>query len=98
MPIKTIFLPLDSAGQVDVDAWRADKKRCTVQRFWGEEEPENGFLVHTRHRTWAFSYAPGEEDDEPFFRFEDHAFKEGEYVSLTGHDGEVHPFRVVSVA
>ena len=91
-------LPLDASGHIDVEGWRAAKDRCTVHRFWGEDDPEDGFLVHTRHRTWAFSYAPGEEDDEPFFRFEDHTLKVGEYVSLTGHDGEIHPFRVVSVA
>lgn len=91
-------LPLDASGHIDVDAWRADKSRCTVRRFWGAEDSEDGFLVHTRRRTWAFSYAPGEEDDEPFFRFEEHVFKEGEYVSLTGHDGAVHPFRVVKVS
>lgn len=91
-------LPLDDDGRIDAEAWRADKEKCTVRRFWGAEDPENGFLIHTRHRTWAFSYAPGEEDDEPFFRFEDHCFKEGEYISLTGHDGETHPFKVVKVA
>lgn len=90
-------LPLDGAGHIDVEAWRADKQACTVRRFWGDETPEQGYLIHTRHRTWAFSYEPGEEDDEPFFRFEAHVFKQGEYVSLTGHDGVVHPFRVVSV-
>ena len=90
-------LPLDADGHIDVEAWHADKAACTVRRFWGEEDPESGYLIHTRHRTWAFSYAPGEEDDEPFFRFENHVFKEGEYVSLTGHDGDVHPFKVVSV-
>ena len=91
-------LPLDAKGHIDVEAWRKDKSRCTVHRFWGDEVPEQGYLVHTRHRTWAFSYAPGEEDDEPFFRFEEHVFKEGEYISLTGHDGEIHPFKVVKVA
>lgn len=90
-------LPLDPAGHIDVEEWRANKHACTVRRFWGDEAPEEGYLIHTRHRTWAFSYAPGEEDDEPFFRFEAHLFKEGEYVSLTGHDGLVYPFRVVSV-
>lgn len=90
-------IPLDDQGRIDVEAWRANKAACTVRRFWGAADPEDGYLIHTRHRTWAFSYHPGEEDDEPFFRFEDHVFKEGEYVSLTGHDGEVHPFKVVSV-
>ena len=90
-------VPLDAEDHIDVEAWRADKNACTVKRFWGEEDPEEGYLIHTRHRTWAFSYAPGEEDDEPFFRFESHPLREGEYISLTGHDGEIHPFRVVSV-
>jgi hypothetical protein len=90
-------IPLDGAGHIDEEAWRAARSDCRVRRFWGEEDPEKGYLIRTRHRGWAFSYAPGEEDDEPFFRFEDHLFREGEYVSLTGHDGRSHPFRVVSV-
>ncbi len=90
-------VPLDAEDHIDVEAWGADKKACTVRRFWGEEDFEEGTLIHTRHRTWAFSYAPGEEDDEPFSRFDSHAFREGEYVSLTGHDGEIHPFKVISV-
>ncbi len=90
-------VPLDKEDHIDVEAWRADKKACTVKRFWGEEDADEGYLIHTRHRSWAFSYAPGEEDDEPFFRFESHAFREGEYVSLTGHDGVIHPFKVVSI-
>jgi hypothetical protein len=31
------------------------------------------------------------------YRFGDHAFRNGEYVSIRGEDGEMHPFRVVSV-
>ncbi|MEE9195912.1 MAG: hypothetical protein V3U44_08730 [Alphaproteobacteria bacterium] len=91
------IVPLDAESHIDVEAWRADKKASTVKRFWGDEDAEEGYLIHTRHRTWAFSYAAGEEDDEPFFRFESHAFREGEYVSLTGHNGEIHPFKVVAV-
>lgn len=66
-------VPLDAEDHIDVEAWGADKKACTVRRFWGEEDFEEGTLIHTRHRSWAFSYAPGEEDDEPFSRFDSHA-------------------------
>ena len=89
--------PLGDDDHIDVDVWHDNKQACTVHRFWQGEDAEDGFLIHTRHRTWAFSYAPGEEDDEPFFRFEYHAFREGEYVSITEHDGVVRPFKVVSV-
>ena len=89
--------PLGDDDHIDVDVWHDNKQACTVHRFWEDEDPEDGFLIHTRHHTWAFSYAPGEEDDEPFFRFEYHAFREGEYVSITEHDGVVRPFKVVSV-
>jgi hypothetical protein len=44
-----------------------------------------------------FSYEIGEQDDEPIFRFDRHAFVEGEYVSITEHDGVTRPFRVASV-
>lgn len=89
--------PLKADGHIDAEAWRPVKEQCTVRHFRPDEPAETGYLIHTRVRTWAFSYAPGEDDDEPFFRFESHAFKEGEYVSLTGHDGKLLPFKVVSV-
>lgn len=92
-----IVAPLDGNGHVDVESWRDDKKACTVRRFWADEDDEVGRLVHTRHRTWAFSYAPGEDDDEPIYRLQDHVFRVGEYVSITEHDGVTRPFRVVDI-
>lgn len=88
--------PLDDDGRLDVEEWKRHRKRCAVRRFWEGEDDENGFLIHTRHNNWAFSYAPGEDDDEPVFKFDTHVFKEGEYVSITEHDGVTRPFKVVS--
>ena len=89
--------PLGEDAHIDVEAWRADKNACTVRRFWVGEDDEEGHLIHTRHRTWAFSYVPGEEDDTPFFRFESHAFEAGEYVTITEHDDNAYTFKIVSV-
>jgi hypothetical protein len=92
-----LVAPLDAEGKLDVEEWKKHRKKCTVRRFWEGEDDENGYLVHTRHHTWAFSYAPGEEDDEPLFHLESHVFKEGEYVSITEHDGVIRPFKVIWV-
>lgn len=92
-----LVAPLDVDGHLDIDEWRSATKDCRVRRFWLGEDDEIGHLVHTRHRAWAFSYAPGEDDDEPVFRLERHLFRIGEYVSVTEHDGVTRPFRVVSV-
>lgn len=88
--------PLDASGHIDAEEWRKHRSKCTVRRFWEGEDDENGYLIHTRRHAWAFSYAPGEEDDEPIFRFDAHVFKEGEYVSITEHDGVTRTFKVVS--
>ena len=56
-----------------------------------------GELHHTRHRQWAFSYVPGEADDEPFYKLDSHLFVVGEYVTVTEQDGEVLTFRVADV-
>ena len=85
--------PLDAHGQLDAGAWPSDKGKCTVRRFWANQDDEHGMLMHYRNR-WLFSYRPGEEDDEPIFRFTKHAFVPGEYVSITEHDGVERPFRV----
>jgi hypothetical protein len=69
-----------------------------VRRFWDGEDEEHGHLIHTRHRTWAFSYAPGEDDDEPIFHLESHRLAEGEYVTITETDGTALPFRISAMA
>jgi hypothetical protein len=88
--------PLDAAGHFDAETWKAEKARCTVRRFWAGAEDERGLLVHARGR-WVFSYAIGDADDEPIFKFDSHAFVPGEYVTITEHDGVARPFKVVSV-
>ncbi len=90
--------PLDAAGQFDEHMWRQHRDVCTVRRFWQNADDEHGTLVHTRGRKWVFSYAPGDEDDEPLFKFDRHTFKAGEYVSVTEHDGVTRPFRIAAVA
>ena len=89
--------PLTEDGHLDVEAWREHKKGATVRRFWEGEDDEHGVLIHTRHRTWAFSDEPGEDDDTPFFHLETHRFAVGEYVSIREQDGETLPFRVADV-
>ena len=90
--------PLDSSGHLDESRWEEQKLLCTVRRLENEEIVEHGLLIRAQGGKWIFSYAPGEEDDEPIFRFSSHIFTPGEYVSVTEHDGERRTFRVVSVA
>ncbi|MCB4767450.1 hypothetical protein LGR54_02430 [Ancylobacter sp. Lp-2] len=94
--------PLDETGHIDLAAWRLVRQECTVRRFWGNERPEEGRLIHraggANGATWVFDYDQGAaEDDEAGYRFGDHAFAPGEYVSLRDEDGEMHTFKVVSV-
>lgn len=89
--------PLRPDGSIDEDAFTANRAACTVRRFWRGEDDEHGRLVRTRHRTWAFSYAPGEEDDEPFYHLETHRLVVGEYVSVREHDGATRTFRVARI-
>jgi hypothetical protein len=69
-----------------------------VRRFWVDADDEHGHLIRTKNHRWVFSYAPGEDDDEPIFKFDRHLMKPGEYVTITEHDGVARPFRVVDVA
>lgn len=88
--------PLDADGHLDRDGWAHERKTCIVRRFVPGEHDEAGLLVHSRHG-WAFSYEPGEDDDEPIFKFDRHRFVAGEYVTITEHDGIARPFRIASV-
>jgi hypothetical protein len=89
-------VPLDAAGRVDGDLWREHKSACKVVRFRPDEELDVGHLVR-RGGGWAFHYdIDGDEDDETGFRFADHVFRPGEYVSIR-EDSGMHTFRVAAV-
>jgi len=89
--------PLKSDGTLDSNEWKGYGQACTVRRFWNGEDDERGQLIHAGKRGWVFSYEAGEDDDEPIFKFDRHTFTEGEYVSITEHDGVTRPFKVVLV-
>jgi hypothetical protein len=91
------WAPLTEDGHLDAAAFKAHKSQCKVHRFWVGEAPEHGALQHLGRDRWVFSYAPGEEDDEPAFKLDRHHFVTGEYVSITEHDGVTRPFRIVAV-
>lgn len=94
--------PLDAEGRIDLESWRDQREACTVERFWGNDAPERGLLVHraggANGASWVFDYEQGaSDDDETGYRFADHAFAPGEYVSLRDEDGDMHTFQVFRV-
>ena len=96
--------PLTPQGRIDLEAWKAHRGECFVHRFWGDEPAERGLLVHRAGgpggSTWVFELGAGSklDEEETGFRFGDHVFREGEYVSVREEDGDLVTFRVVSVA
>ncbi|MEQ8825508.1 MAG: hypothetical protein RIC14_14150 [Filomicrobium sp.] len=91
--------PLDEGGNIIDADWRASKEQCRVKRFWEGEPDEVGHIVRKRGGRWAFHYdIHGDaESDETGYRFAEHAFKPGEYVSIMEHDGVLRTFKVMSV-
>lgn len=91
------FAPLKPDGHIDGAHFKELAQLCTVHKFWDGDD-EHGQIVRTGDdKHFAFSYRPGDEDDEPFFKLARHAFKPGEYITLTEPDGEQHTFKVVWV-
>ena len=90
--------PLDEGGHLAPDEFAQVPHRCTVTRFWDGERTELGRLLHTSDGQWVFDYdTQGDEDDEPGYRFGEHRFVPGEYVSVREHDGVTRTFRVAAV-
>lgn len=94
-----LLAPLDAEGRIDVEEYRKRREECRVWRFWSGEDDEFGHLLHTRGNTWAFHYdIEGDPEGlEAGFRFDQHRFVEGEYVSIKEADGDLHTFQVVAV-
>jgi hypothetical protein len=94
--------PIDSKGHIDPQLWQKYRQHCGVRRFWNGADEEIGRLMHkpggAEHARWVFDYDPGStDDDEAGYRFGAHAFAPSEYVSIDGHEGGSHTFKVVSV-
>ena len=94
--------PLDFQGHIDPILWKKYRDYCRVRRFWAGEDDEVGRLVHkpggAEHARWVFDYNPDQDDDdEAGYKFGAHAFLPGEYVSISGQDGKLHTFRVITV-
>lgn len=89
--------PLDEEGKIDAKEWKQSRDKCRVRRFWGDEDDEVGHLVRKPGGSWAFHYDihGDEDDDETGYRFGDHPFVLGEYVSIMEHDDHLRTFRVV---
>ena len=94
--------PLDSEGHIDPHLWQQYRDQCRVRRFWNGQPEEIGRVVHkpggAEHARWVFDYdTQRTDDDEPGYRFGAHAFKTGEYVSISEASGAIHTFLVTSV-
>ena len=88
--------PLDAQGQLDAEEWRHSKTRCVVRRFSPGAGEMRGRLLHVG-KGWHFDYDPKRrDDDEPLFKLDRHLIKQGEYLSVTEHDGVTRPFKIVS--
>jgi hypothetical protein len=93
--------PLDNTGRINATEWKTQRDRCRVVRFWGSAEHEHGHLVRGARNNWAFHYEKEGDidiDDETGYRFADHVFRVGEYVSISEADGELRTFHVVRVS
>ena len=76
-----------SAGFGDFGRARTTKSVASVHKPGGAE-----------HARWVFEYDPGrDDDDEVGYKLGEHAFLPGDYVSISGKDGKLQTFRVISV-
>ncbi len=90
--------PLDATGKINPDEWHTRRANCRVRRFRPGEADDIGHLIRKPGGSWAFHYDihSDEEDDEAGYRFGDHVFTLGEYVSIR-EDETLRTFRVASV-
>ena len=89
--------PLDAGGHLSSEEWKKNKAKCTVRRFTAGTDDETGLLIDVG-RGWHFDYdAHDTDDDEPLFKLDRHTISQGEYLSITEHDGVMRTFKIVSV-
>jgi hypothetical protein len=86
-------VPLNKEGLIDEASLARRPAMATVRRFWPNEPDQTGYVVR-KGASWAFSYSPGEDDDEKLFHLEAQPLRIGDYVTITEPGGACHPFRV----
>jgi hypothetical protein len=91
--------PLSDEGRILVPEWNVLRDRCHVRRFWSDQPDEIGHLIRKPGGSWAFHYdlLGDPEDEETGYRFGDHKFLLGDYVSIKEHDGVLRTFQVVAI-
>lgn len=88
--------PLTLTGHIDGTAWTKVMHRCRVRRFWGNEPDQSGYLRRHGQHGWYFDYRRQDDrDDEPLFKLDMHRLVNGNYISVTEHDGVRRPFKIV---
>jgi hypothetical protein len=90
--------PLSESGKIDPAQWTQHLDHCRVVRFRRGEDNDVGHLIRKPGGSWAFHYDihSDAEEDESGYRFADHVFRPGEYVSIREED-ELIPYKVVQV-
>jgi hypothetical protein len=92
-----LVLPLGADMKIDAAEWKKNPQACTVERFWDGEFAALGYVEKHPKGQWVFDYdLDADDDDEAGYRLGEHAFNQGEYVSISAHDGKMHTFTVVS--
>lgn len=94
-----IHAPLDGHGKLELAAWQANRKACTVQRFHPDpNERADGWLSH-RGAQWYIRYDEDfEGPDEDAHRLGEHVFAHGEYVTIDHHGEEPLTYVVTEVS
>lgn len=91
-----LTLPLDEKRRIDAAAYKKTPARASILRMSPEHGEENGRLILRGDGKWAFSYEPGDEDDETIFALATHAIELGNYITVTEPDGDQAPYKIVS--
>lgn len=93
--------PIDDQGRLCAASWKHDRHLCFVHKIEAGDIVQRGLLVHSPGGpgggTWRFDYELGSGDEESGFRFDDHTFVAGEYVTVRDTAGALHTYRVTSV-
>lgn len=90
-----VRLPIGENGAVQADLLKQPLMQPSVRRIWPGESEKTGVII-PKDDGWVFSYEPGDDDDEPLFRLNDHKLKMGDYLTIF-EQGEALPFKVVCV-